>query len=158
MGSFENGRRRGSSKHVQRWMLAVLLGWFFFAGTAPCEAYMVTSGFGMRANPIDGTAEFHNGVDLALDYGTPVGTLWDGQVIFASEWGGYGRCVVVAHANDVYTLYGHLDSIAVSAGAEIAAGTMIGQVGSTGYSTGPHLHLSIWQGSQWIDPLSVIGG
>lgn len=137
----------------------VLIGLLLFgfgAGGASCEAYEVSSGFGMREHPIDGEARFHNGVDLAIESGTPFGSLWDGEVVFAGEWGGYGNCVVVKHGNEVHTLYGHLSRVEVGAGEAIGAGTVIGLVGSTGYSTGPHLHLSIWQGDQWIDPMSVL--
>ncbi|WP_018703879.1 M23 family metallopeptidase [Anaeromusa acidaminophila] len=137
--------------------ILVLVGCLTVWQTGICAAYTVTSPFGMRIHPISGTWQFHNGVDLALDYGTPIGTLWDGQVIYANQWSGYGNCIVVAHANEVYTLYAHLSRLAVNEGAYIGAGTLVGYVGNSGYSTGPHLHLSIWQGSQWIDPLSVIG-
>lgn len=126
-------------------------GWLYEA-----EAYVVTSPFGFRKHPIDGNIKFHNGVDFAFAEGTPVGSLWDGRVVFASSWGGYGNCVVIAHDNDFYTLYGHLSKIDVNTGDVVSAGSLIGLVGSTGYSTGPHLHLSVWQGNKWIDPMSVL--
>ncbi|MBR3622654.1 MAG: M23 family metallopeptidase, partial [Selenomonadaceae bacterium] len=102
----------------------------------------VTSHFGWRIHPIYGTWKFHSGVDLGYDYGTLVISLFDGTVISAGDYkDGYGNQVLIYHSNyDVYTRYAHLQAVYVSVGSQVSGGSYIGEVGSTGNSTGPHLH------------------
>lgn len=119
------------------------------------DAFVVTSAFGWRTHPINGEEKFHTGVDLGEEYGTPIGAIWAGKVAFSGPYGGYGNVVVIEHANRVVTLYGHCAELAVEAGDSVSEGQLIGYVGSTGYSTGPHLHLELWKDGQYVDPVSI---
>lgn len=103
----------------------------------------VTSAFGWRFHPITGQWKFHAGVDLGYEYGTPVNVLFAGMVVMAGDYDdGYGNQVLMYHpAIDAYTRYGHMNTVEVTTGEEISEQTIIGYVGSTGNSTGPHLHL-----------------
>lgn len=107
----------------------------------------ITSRFGRR----DG--EFHEGVDIAAPTGTPVLAADSGVVVFAGWKGGYGKCVIIEHGNGSATLYGHLSQILVREGQKVDKGKTIGLVGSTGRSTGPHLHFEVMQGGVNKDPL-----
>lgn len=129
---------------------------------ASAEDLPVTSPFGWRWHPISGQYKFHAGVDLGFDYGTPVALLFDGVIVEAGNFDdGYGNQVLAYHpAIDAYTRYGHMASLNVSGGEELPAGTIIGYVGSTGYSTGPHLHLEYMVRSEdggytYVDPLTL---
>ena len=115
-----------------------------------------SSYFGRRADPFNGSREFHNGLDIATKYGTPVGSAAAGRVIAAGWMGGYGKAVMVQHEDGYRTLYGHLSSIAVRSGTKIKAGQFVGRVGSTGYSTGPHLHFTLWKNGRSLNPLDVL--
>ena len=115
----------------------------------------VTSGFGSRFHPILGYQRMHNGVDLAASYGTPIVAAADGKVIEAGWHGGYGRLVEIAHANGIRTIYGHMSRIAAAPGAIVRGGQVIGYVGSTGLSTGPHLHYEVMKDGRPVNPLSV---
>ena len=119
------------------------------------HAFVVTSAFGWRDHPIDGEEKFHAGVDLGAEYGTPIGAIWEGTVAYAGWYGGYGNVVVLEHGGSVITLYGHFAEVSVETGQSVAAGDLIGYVGSTGNSTGPHLHLELWKNGQYVDPLSI---
>lgn len=122
-------------------MIAVIVS---FSGRFAAAAELpVTSPFGWRVHPISGDIKFHAGIDLGYDYGVPINALWEGQIIQAGDYGdGYGNQVLMYHPSlDCYTRYGHMHSITVEIGQFYAAGTIIGYVGSTGASTGPHLHL-----------------
>jgi lysostaphin len=117
------------------------------------HAAEVTSLFGWRTNPITHQREFHRGIDLSLPYGYPVGAFFEGQIVWARPRGGYGNCVIIKHDDKRYTLYGHLSQISVEEGQEVQANELIGYVGSTGMSTGPHLHLEYWVDGQYVNPL-----
>ncbi|PYP83287.1 MAG: hypothetical protein DMF61_23845 [Blastocatellia bacterium AA13] len=118
----------------------------------PVQGY-ITDGFGMRRNPMGGGShEFHDGIDLAVDFGTPVGATADGLVVWAAPYSGYGNLVAVFHSNGVTTRYGHLSRITVEPGQRIKRGEQIGYAGSTGRSTGPHVHYEIRLNDQPIDP------
>lgn len=103
----------------------------------------ITSPFGLRINPITGRAEFHLGVDIANRWGTPIRTPADGKVIRAGYCGLMGRCVEIDHGNGIETYYGHLSKILVHKGEKVKRGEIIGLMGSTGRSTGPHLHYAV---------------
>jgi murein DD-endopeptidase MepM/ murein hydrolase activator NlpD len=100
----------------------------------------MTSPFGWRVHPITGSRRFHAGQDLGAPSGTPIVAVANGRVVVANWHGGYGKAVVIEHNGRLQTLYGHMSEIFVQEGQEIKQGTVIGQVGSTGASTGPHLH------------------
>lgn len=105
----------------------------------------ITSLFGWRVHPIYGDVRFHSGTDIGAPMGTPVLAAYSGQVAIASLMRGYGLTIVVQHGNDQQTLYAHLSEIYVRPGDAIEQGTVIGRVGSTGNSTGPHLHFEFRQ-------------
>jgi murein DD-endopeptidase MepM/ murein hydrolase activator NlpD len=112
----------------------------------------VTSGFGPRLHPILGHYRMHTGWDMSAGSGDPISAAASGTVILAGPFGGYGNCVVVDHGGGVTTLYAHQTSVAVSYGARVSAGDVVGYVGSTGLSTGPHLHFEVRVGGNPVDP------
>jgi murein DD-endopeptidase MepM/ murein hydrolase activator NlpD len=115
----------------------------------------LTSGFGERFHPILGYMRFHGGVDLAAQAGTPIVAAADGRVMNAGWRGGYGQEVQIAHADGLETIYGHMSRIAARAGEMVRKGEVIGYVGSTGLSTGPHLHFEVMRSGHPVNPMSV---
>jgi murein DD-endopeptidase MepM/ murein hydrolase activator NlpD len=113
----------------------------------------MTSRFGYRVHPLFGRRHFHAGVDFAAPRGTPVRAAYAGRVIITGWYGGYGKVVVLDHGDGISTLYGHLSVVLVGSGQRVAAGTVIGRVGSTGYSTGPHLHYEVRRNGRPVSPL-----
>lgn len=112
-----------------------------------------TSNFGYRDNPFTGGGvESHFGVDFRGKTGDPIKSTAGGKVIFAGVRGGYGNCIIVEHENSFQTLYGHLSKIVVKQGMNVKAGQIIGLLGSTGRSTGPHLHYEIIRNGEKINP------
>lgn len=103
----------------------------------------VTSSFGERQDPINGEGAFHAGIDIAASYGTPVRAAADGEVMRAGFGTGYGREIVIDHGHSVSTVYGHLSAMSVVAGDHVTRGQVIGYVGESGRSTGPHLHYEV---------------
>lgn len=123
----------------------------------PVNGY-VTDGFGMRRNPFNGEGrEVHEGLDIAVDFGTLVTATADGLVIYAAPHAGYGNLVIVYHSNGITTRYGHLSRISVEAGQRVKRSDQIGNAGSTGRSTGPHVHYEIRENDQPVDPLRYVG-
>ena len=123
----------------------------------PVNGY-VTDGFGMRRNPFNGEGrEVHEGLDIAVDFGTPVTATADGLVIYAAPHAGYGNLVIVYHSNGITTRYGHLSRISVEAGQRVRRSDQVGNAGSTGRSTGPHVHYEIRENDQAVDPLRYVG-
>ncbi len=122
---------------------------------SPLEFSRVSSGYGMRFHPISGDRKAHLGIDYAAPTGTPVRTVADGTVDFAGWQNGYGNVVVVAHGQNKSTLYAHLSRINVRRGQRVEQGSNIGLVGSTGASTGAHLHFEYKVGKQHFDPLTL---
>lgn len=112
----------------------------------------VSSGYGWRSDPLKGQTKFHGGIDLAARYGTQVPAAAGGTVVTADEQGGYGLTVVVRHPNGFESRYAHLSSLDVKAGETVAQGQPLGRVGSTGRSTGPHLHFEVTQAGRRVDP------
>lgn len=123
--------------------------------TSPLAFTRVSSGFGMRFHPISGRAKPHLGVDFAAPTGTPVRTIGDGVVSFAGWQRGYGNIIQITHRNGKMTKYAHLSRIDVKNGQRVDQGEFIGLVGSTGASTGPHLHLEFLDKGEHLDPLQV---
>ena len=115
----------------------------------------ITSGFGMRRHPILGYSRLHAGIDFGAAYGSPIYAVSDGTVAFAGWHGGHGNYVKLAHGGGFGTGYGHMSRIAVSPGSYVHAGQVIGYVGSTGVSTGPHLHYELYKGGAPVNPMSV---
>jgi murein DD-endopeptidase MepM/ murein hydrolase activator NlpD len=103
----------------------------------------VTSSFGEREDPINGEGAFHSGIDIAAPYGSPVRAAADGDVTGTAMGAGYGREITINHGHDVLTVYGHLSAMAVVPGQHVTRGEVIGYVGQTGRSTGPHLHYEV---------------
>ena len=127
------------------------------------QAFNISSPFAGRIHPITGEWSNHQGVDVAVSYGTPILTAGDGTVSIAGDNGGYGNCVVInmgtdGSGNKLATLYGHMSSIATSVGATVSKGDIIGYVGSTGNSTGPHLHFGWMVNDNFVDPLAYYPG
>jgi murein DD-endopeptidase MepM/ murein hydrolase activator NlpD len=115
----------------------------------------ITSRFGLRVHPILRFARMHRGMDFGARWGTPIHAAADGQVTRAGWAGGYGRQVRLAHGDGMATSYSHMSSMAVEPGAYVRRGQLIGYVGSSGLSTGPHLHYEVYRGGVAVDPLSV---
>jgi len=115
-------------------------------------AGVLTSGFGPRKDPINGEARFHKGVDIGAPIGTPIHAVRGGTVVFAGPDGGHGNMIVVDHGNGIKTRYAHCSAIGVAVGQEVAPNEVIGAVGSTGHSTGPHLHFEVWENGEAQDP------
>jgi len=103
----------------------------------------ITSSFGERIDPFLGEGAFHDGIDIAVPYDTPVDVTADGLVVFAGIENGYGRTVIVDHGHGVRTLYAHMASLAVTVGQRVDRGEVVGYVGVSGWSTGPHLHYEV---------------
>ncbi|WP_240624534.1 M23 family metallopeptidase [Aurantiacibacter odishensis] len=115
----------------------------------------ISSRYGMRRHPILGYRRMHSGLDFRARHGTPIYAVTDGTVNFAGRNGGYGNFVRIRHGGNLSTGYAHMSRIAVRNGESVRRGQVIGYVGSTGLSTGPHLHYEMYRGGQKIDPASV---
>ena len=116
----------------------------------------ITSPFGWRTHPIFGTQRLHTGIDIGADYGDTVRAA-DGGVVIHSDWmGGYGNAVIIDHGNGISTLYAHNSQLLVSEGQAVSKGQPISRVGSTGYSTGPHLHFEVRQNGSPVNPLNFL--
>ncbi|OOQ58806.1 M23 family metallopeptidase [Mucilaginibacter pedocola] len=116
-----------------------------------------SSVFGYRSDPFNSaSAEFHPGIDFKGDRGDEARSTANGKVIFAGWFGGYGNCVRIQHGNDFQTLYGHLSRISVKVGQQVVVGQKVGEVGSTGHSTGTHLHYEVRKGGKPINPVNFL--
>jgi murein DD-endopeptidase MepM/ murein hydrolase activator NlpD len=124
-------------------------------GMAWPVAGRITSYFGYRRHPILGFSRLHAGVDFGAGWGSPIVAAADGQVVRAGWAGGYGRQVRLAHGDGLTTSYSHMSSIVAEPGTIVRAGQLIGYVGSSGLSTGPHLHYEVRRYGAPINPLSV---
>lgn len=115
----------------------------------------MTSGFGMRRHPILGYRRMHGGIDFGGGYGAPIYAVTEGSVRSAGRSGGYGTQVRIAHPNGLSSSYSHMSRLAVRSGQQVKRGQVIGYIGSTGLSTGPHLHYELFQSGRRVDPRSV---
>ena len=127
-----------------------------FADPVPSGAYRLTSGFGHRSDPLGAGRRMHSGTDFAGARGTPIHATADGTVIRAGRMRGYGNVVDVQHAFGLVTRYAHMDSIAVSAGQTLSRGDRVGAMGTTGRSTGVHLHYEVHANGSPVDPMTYI--
>lgn len=121
------------------------------------EGTYITSNYGTREHPIQGIIKTHTGIDIGnAGFGAPVIAAADGIVSMASYYGGYGNCVMINHGNGISTLYGHGQKILITVGAEVKKGDLIMEVGSTGLSTGPHLHFEVRINGVHTNPLQYL--
>jgi murein DD-endopeptidase MepM/ murein hydrolase activator NlpD len=125
------------------------------AGLARPTTGRITSGYGSRRHPVLGYRRMHSGIDFGAPYGSPIYAVADGTVQTAGYNGGFGRYVRLQHEGGLGSGYGHMSRIAVSSGQRVRRGQVIGYVGSTGLSTGPHLHYELYRGGRPINPMSV---
>jgi murein DD-endopeptidase MepM/ murein hydrolase activator NlpD len=116
----------------------------------------ITSRFGMRKHPFTGIKRFHNGVDIANDTGTPVLAAMSGQVAMIGYNANFGKYIIVRHGDGFQTLYGHLSVFQVSKNERVNQGQLLGKIGNTGYSTGSHLHFSIFLKGEPVDPFKYL--
>ena len=121
----------------------------------PCRGE-ITSYFGWRTHPIFGTTKYHSGMDIAVDYGTPILAADSGTVIYSGWLGGYGYAVMIDHGSGLVTLYAHNQSLNVYEGQYVTKGTCIAYAGSTGYSTGPHCHFEVRLHGEVTEPLNYL--
>jgi len=132
----------------------------FFLNTGsfrfPLRSYRLTSPFGMRTNPVTGNLRLHQGIDLAAPAGTEVHAAGDGVVTEIGNDSIYGNYVIIRHNNNWASLYGHLQRVGTTLRSNVKSGTIIGWVGSTGQSTGPHLHFELRQNGRAQDPNKLL--
>ncbi|HUD91561.1 M23 family metallopeptidase [Sphingobium sp.] len=155
-------RSRGKSVAMLKWNRDGRTEWFEASGvgerrgvlSAPVAGRM-SSGYGQRRHPILGYTRMHAGIDFAARYGSPIYAVTDGVVAFAGRHGGHGNYVRIQHGGGLATGYAHMSRIAAVAGQRVRRGQVIGYVGSTGLSTGPHLHYELYRGGATVNPLSV---
>ena len=137
-------------------------GWIDATGTAAQAEAMrmpvsggVSSSFGMRSHPVYHSQRFHRGVDLRAAAGTPIQAPASGRVLYAGWSGGYGRQVRLSHGEGLATTFSHMSRIAAAPGSLVQAGEVIGYVGSTGLSTGPHLHYEVYKNGKAVNPMAA---
>ncbi|HEV2079003.1 MAG TPA: M23 family metallopeptidase [Allosphingosinicella sp.] len=155
-------RPGGNKLRLMQWTVDGRTHWFEASGVGKQSGTLlrpvagsVSSSFGMRRHPILGYSRFHKGMDFRAGYGTPIVAVTDGQVAGAGWAGGYGKQVRINHPGGLTTTYSHMSQIAAAPGQIVRQGQVIGYVGSTGLSTGPHLHYELYRGGVPINPMSV---
>ena len=121
----------------------------------PCHG-TITSYFGWRTHPVFGTTKYHSGMDIGVDYGTPILAADSGTVIYSGWLGGYGYAVMIDHGSGLVTLYGHNQALNVYEGQYVTKGTCVAYAGSTGYSTGPHCHFEVRLHGEVTEPLNYL--
>lgn len=151
--------RGGRRVAVAAWAEDGRTSWYDTTGTGERQGMLatptagrVTSSFGMRRHPVLGYARMHKGMDIAAPRGTPIYAALDGTVAAAGRAGGYGNVVKLNHGNGLTSAYGHMSRIVARGGQRVGRGQLIGYVGSTGLSTGPHLHFEIWKNGVSVNP------
>ena len=121
--------------------------------TFPVPGARITQPFGPNHDPFTGAPGFHPGVDFGAAMGTPIHAAGDGTVVFAAWEGGYGNYTCISHGHNVATCYAHQSAVLVKVGDPVTRGQVIGLVGTTGYSTGPHLHFEVRVDGTPVDPM-----
>lgn len=124
-----------------------------FAWPVP-STQRISSYYGYRIHPIYKVKKFHTGIDISAAYGVDIVAAADGTVTMSTYNGGYGKCIIINHGSGISTLYGHNSTLLVSKGAKVTKGQVIAKAGSTGLSTGPHLHYEVRINGSTVDPLS----
>ena len=155
-------RAGASDVQLMKWTLNGRTDWIDINGAGrqvsamawPVQA-RITSGFGLRIHPILRFARMHRGMDFGAHYGSPIVAAADGQVSRAGWAGGYGQQVRIAHGGGIATSYSHMSRLVVAPGTIVRQGQLIGYVGSTGLSTGPHLHYEVYRGGVAVNPMGV---
>ncbi|WP_461458637.1 peptidoglycan DD-metalloendopeptidase family protein [Parasphingorhabdus sp.] len=155
--------RDGKAKaQMLKWTSGGRSNWFEASGVGQSSGQLVrptngrrTSGYGMRRHPILRYKRMHSGIDFGGGYGAPIYAVTDGRVTFAGRKGGYGKFVKIKHSGGLASGYAHMSRIAVSNGRKVRKGQIIGYIGSTGLSTGPHLHYELYRNGRTINPNSV---
>lgn len=122
----------------------------------PCDSRYITSEFGYRIHPITGIWTGHTGIDIGCSMYAPVYAAESGTVILSEWYGGYGYAVVIDHGGGITTLYGHNEELYVSVGQKVSRGETIAGAGSTGWSTGPHVHFEVREGGEYVDPMGYL--
>lgn len=155
-------REKGKDLQLMQWERGGRTQWFEASGVGRQSGTLqqpvpgpISSNFGRRMHPILGYARMHRGVDFRAAHGTPILAAADGRVTLAGWNGGYGRTVKISHAGGLSTLYAHMSRLAVSNGKHVRQGQVIGYVGSSGLSTGPHLHYELYRNGAAVNPRSV---
>jgi murein DD-endopeptidase MepM/ murein hydrolase activator NlpD len=155
-------RAAGPDVQLMKWTIGGSTDWVDTNGAGRQAATMawpvagrITSGFGLRYHPILHFARFHRGIDFGASYGAPIVAAADGQVTGAGWAGGYGRQVRLAHGGGIATTYSHMSRLVVEPGSFVHQGQLIGYVGSSGLSTGPHLHYEVYRNGTPVNPLGV---
>ena len=121
----------------------------------PCSG-PITSYYGWRIHPIFGTRKYHSGMDIAVDYGTPIHAAATGIVVYSGWMGGYGYAIMIDHGGGLVTIYGHNSSLAAREGQRVSQGQVVAYAGSTGYSTGPHCHFEVRLHGEVTEPLNYL--
>jgi murein DD-endopeptidase MepM/ murein hydrolase activator NlpD len=156
------GRARGKDIDMLKWTTGGRTEWFEASGVGerrgvlarPVAGY-TSSGYGMRRHPILGYTRMHAGIDFAAPYGAPIYAVTDGVVVYAGRHGGHGNYVRLQHGGGLATGYAHMSRIAAGYGQRVRRGQVIGYVGSTGLSTGPHLHYELYRNGVNVNPGSI---
>jgi murein DD-endopeptidase MepM/ murein hydrolase activator NlpD len=158
------GIDRGGKPRIQmlKWNNGDSSQWFEASGVGESRGQLsrpvnggVSSGFGMRRHPILGYKRMHSGLDFKAGYGAPIFAATNGVVAYAGRKGGYGNFVQINHGGGIATGYAHMSRIAASPGQRVRQGQIIGYVGSTGLSTGPHLHYELYRDGRPVNPMSI---
>lgn len=156
----DQGKRR---TRLMQWTLGGRAQWFEASGVGETKGVMqrpvtggrLTSKFGMRRHPLLGYSRLHKGMDFGVAYGSPIVAATDGVVEFAGWHGGHGKYVRIKHGGGLATGYAHMSRIAAKSGQRVSQGQVIGYIGSTGMSTGPHLHYEVYKNGKAVNPASM---
>lgn len=139
--------------NIKKILLILLLINFYLVTKTYAEE--ITSPFGWRTHPISGEWSFHTGVDIGYSHGTTIPAFKEGVVVFANEYGGYGYTLIISNDDGTVILYAHCSGFYVQEGEKVWRGKPAVATGNTGYSTGPHLHLELWENGEYVNPEKI---
>jgi len=122
----------------------------------PSASRRITSRYGVRVHPVYRIKKFHNGIDIGASYGSAIKAASDGTVVYSGWKSYYGRTVIIKHSNDLYTLYAHCSKLVAKKGERVGRGALIAKVGSSGLSTGPHIHFSVQKMGRFVNPMKYM--